>query len=298
MVDLGSSLSRRFVGNDPKLLIDETRRAIGSAVFTGNGDREKVQALLQEFYTIVDEGLRAASSAAEEAATEDDFACVVLDMAGACWVLPEFSSLDGVELICTFKKHLTRQLEAGPTGPTSEKHVDAESVLQELWGPGGPLSSMALQTTERSKVMGAQPGGLIEGALQDITKSVAIAFLVPLYDEKCRAIAEAKTYQPPDALRAVVGSALESHSSWLLDVLSRRNLTTMFQHSLALDCERSVWDDAACKPLLALVEQLRESLRTGTPTWLADYCPLRMYQHGDLNCGNLLVDVQSKLWLM
>ena len=47
----------------------------------------------------------------ESDAADDDHAATKLELAGACWVLPDFyGKLEDVELISTFKKHLVRQL--------------------------------------------------------------------------------------------------------------------------------------------------------------------------------------------
>ena len=161
-------------------------------------------------------------------------------------MLPEFyAKLDDVELVHTFKRQLVEQLQG-----TSNARIDAEAMFRELWGHGGCLSSMALKTTERAEMLATQPGGLIDQALLDITSSVVIAFLAPLHNEDCQALASA--YEPPARLRACIDDFLRSRpSTWLTDTLVRRSFTTMFSNSLVLDqaledAARDVWDDAAC----------------------------------------------------
>ena len=58
-----------------------------------------------------------------QAVTAQDFGCVVLDMAGACWVMPEFHGQLNAELISTFKKHLIRQLAPRPSPPADGRCI-------------------------------------------------------------------------------------------------------------------------------------------------------------------------------
>ena len=74
----------------------------------------------------------------------------------------------------------------------------------------------------------------------------------------------------------------------------------MFENSLVHDCDAAVWRNKdTCKALLGLVGQLESLLLTPSDSgWLAGYKPLRMHQHGDLNCGNILIDVRHSLCLI
>ena len=65
------------------------------------------------------------------ASSDEHFGCVVLDMAGACWVMPEFYGKLDTELISTFKQHVVRQLAVEPN---LEISIDVKAVMQELWG--------------------------------------------------------------------------------------------------------------------------------------------------------------------
>ena len=57
---------------------------------------------------------------------------VALEMAGACWVLPEFYGRVGDgDMITTLKSHLTRRL-IGRADETRDK--DPSDALRELWG--------------------------------------------------------------------------------------------------------------------------------------------------------------------
>ena len=72
--------------------VDDVTARIQQATFTGKGDRAVVQRLLQDFHDVLDEGLAQWRRACAGQEVED-IAAIVLEMAGACWVLP--SSTDG-----------------------------------------------------------------------------------------------------------------------------------------------------------------------------------------------------------
>ena len=228
------------------------------------------------------------------ASTKDDFGCIVLDMAGACWVMPEFYGKLDAEMISTFKRHLVRQLAVQPS---SETYVDAMTVMQELWGAGGPLRVLALKTCKRSETLATKPEGLIERALHDITTSLIVAFRAPNGEVGSD---PAKPYSTPVLLDGCINKVLKSRTGWLTKLDGRRDRSKIFKNSLVHDCEATVWrDEDTCKALVSLIEQLESLLQpTPEPTWLAEYKPLRMHQHGDLNCGNILIDVRESLWLI
>jgi Ran GTPase-activating protein (RanGAP) involved in mRNA processing and transport len=232
----------------------------------------------------------------KDASTEKDFGCVVLDMAGACWVMPEFYGKLDTELISTFKQHVVRQLAVQPD---LEITTDVMTVMQELWGAGGPLRALALETCKRSDTLETQPGGLIERALRGIITSLILAFRVP---NNAEGTDVAQGYSTPPLLDDCLSKVLESEPTWLTEDWSseiKGLQAKKFKHSLVHDCDAAVWrDEYTCKALVGLVEQLESLLQPGDSTWLASYKPIRMHQHGDLNCGNILVDVRNSLWLI
>eukprot|EP00964_Phaeocystis_antarctica_P073936 scaffold45412_cov71-Phaeocystis_antarctica.AAC.2 len=178
--------------------------------------------------------------------------------------------------------------------------MDVVTVIQELWGAGGPLRVLALETCTRSKTLATQPKGLIEGALRGIITSLILAFRVPNGAEDSDL---AKGYSTPPMMDGCISKVLESKPGWLTEKWSSKTYgrhAEKFEHSLVHDCDATVWrNEDTCKALVGLVEQLESLLHPAPePTWLADYKPLRMHQHGDLNCGNILVDVRSSLWLI
>jgi hypothetical protein len=234
---------------------------------------------------------------AAASSTKEDHGCVVLDMAGACWVMPEFYGKLDTELISTFKQHVVWQLAVEPS---LEISIDVMAVMQELWGAGGPLRALALETCKRSDTLAtAQPKGLLGGALRGIITSLILAFRAP---NDAKPQGTDLRYEAPLLLDGCISKALESNPGWLkedwfskIDGLQAKK----FEHSLVHDCEAAVWrDEGTCKALVGLIEQLQSLLQPGDPTWLANYKPLRMHQHGDLNCGNILVDVRNSLWLI
>jgi len=228
--------------------------------------------------------------------TKEHFGCVVLEMAGACWVMPEFYGKLDTELISTFKQHVVRQLAAQPG---LEINTDVMAVMQELWGAGGPLRSLALETCRRSDTLATEPKGLIERALRGIITSLILAFRVPNSAEDSDL---AKGYSTPPMLDGCISKVLESKPDWLTEKWSSKTYgrhAEKFEHSLVHDCDAAVWRDKdTCKALVGLLEQLQSLLQPTDHSWLADYKPLRMHQHGDLNCGNILVDVRDSLWLI
>jgi hypothetical protein len=175
------------------------------------------------------------------------------------------------------------------------------AVMQELWGAGGPLRALALETCKRFGPIATEPGGLIEGALRGIITSLILAFRAPK-DEESQGTDLAQGYEAPLLLDGCLSKVLKSRPGWLTEdwVSKIEGLQAKkFEHSLIHDCDAAVWrDEGTCKALVSLVEQLESLLQPGDPTWLANYKPLRMHQHGDLNCGNILIDVRNSLWLI
>eukprot|EP00966_Prymnesium_polylepis_P261973 6051817-Prymnesium_polylepis.1 len=98
-------------------------------------------------------------------------------MAGACWVLPQFIGKPEVApLIETLKKKLVPQMAAATdTVQPIGSHVDLVVAFTDLWGPGGPLSNLATNTTTRDRLAAWQSdtdthpnGGLLQVSLRAI----------------------------------------------------------------------------------------------------------------------------------
>ena len=226
---------------------------------------------------------------------------VVLEMAGACWVLPEFSqTLGKKELVSTLKEILVQQLGRLADFEGSKDVVaemsDNESggtlrVVRDLWGPGGPLAELISKSSSRfSKPATDARDGLINEWYESAVASAVIAFL-PAHEHG--ELARGAGYEVPAGLRAFF-SQLMSAEAGRFALIKKRQL---WQDSFALQCPADVWGGAQCDPLVALLWQLRR-MCGGPPPWLLEHYPLRAYQHGDLNAANVLIDVRSSLWLI
>ena len=108
-----------------------------------------------------------------------------------------------------------------------------------------------------------------------------------------------------------VEGALKNHPDWLEGVLARDRFVRMYASSFVLQCEPSEWKE--CDDIANLLKLMHALLSTDPMDrvlvehlqkqgadfgWLADWQPLKTYQHGDLNASNVLVDVQNSLWLI
>lgn len=200
----------------------------------------------------------------EATAGANDWGAVVLEMAGACWVLPEFHDrLSDVELISTFRRNVARQYAGSTT------HVSAASVLAELWGAGGALSSVALRTVGYASMAADAPGGLLDVALFDLVEACMCAFLAPLEEAPVhtRERAAACAYRAPPTLRACVERLLEGERfQWAATVRSKGvDFGKRFQHSLALAVNEElfgeIFGEQACEPLVQLLDWMAEALQ-------------------------------------
>ena len=242
------------------------------------------------------------------------YGAVVLEMAGACWVLPEFFGKLEVELLATFKKRLIREMhQKVPEEEAAQSHVslkaslgpptikwerEAMDVLNDLWGHGGALANLALKTVQRDLYNAVALDGLIATQLRATAKAMVIVFDKPpagsaiwVRDERAR------EYEPPSNVQAALAQLQQKR---IIDV-SRVAKRDKFAASFVLDVPSLVWSDVDCQPLVSLLHQL-EAISSGTGgddvAWLAEWQPLRLYQHGDLNAANVLVDVKDRLWLI
>ena len=91
-------------------------------------------------------------------AAGDGWGAILIEMAGACWVMPEFyGTLKGVDLISTLMQPLLALLNKArghahgeAEAPPSATKITA--AIRGLWGAGGPLCTLA-----RSVVSSAEP---------------------------------------------------------------------------------------------------------------------------------------------
>ena len=220
----------------------------------------------------------------------DGYGALLIETAGACWVMPEFyGKLDDVNLIRTFKRMLIEMLTA-----PDEAHVMAQfdaccAVVRELWWSGGPLSKLSLTTASRHQTKALEVGGLVEETLRDLGERMALLFVAP--DQTSTRFALPKLMDAVGKLKLKLDP--KKHA---------KKFGESFVHDEALT-EHDLWSDAACEPLVELLRKLHalsSSTSTTMPrcTWLAEWRPLLAYQHNDLNPANVLVDVQGMAWLI
>ena len=96
---------------------------------------------------------------------------MVLEMAGACWVLPEFNgSLGDVELIATMKKQVTDSLaQAEEDGDEGEANLHTGDValgfcaVDKLGGEGALERLRARERCVRANAIGGMACRLSEG---------------------------------------------------------------------------------------------------------------------------------------
>ena len=91
------ALPFRATSKTPGELLTSVHTALGEASFTGKGDQATVLALLNEFSTIVDEGISKWAQSVQDdvgnetkGSTDNELGAAVFEMAGACWLLPQF----------------------------------------------------------------------------------------------------------------------------------------------------------------------------------------------------------------
>ena len=256
---------------DATQLLADLEHTVGRAVFTGKGDKEKVMAQLEKFKKLIEDGLT--SWMKEEAkVTEDDYGAAVFEMAGACWVLPEFAKkLGKTPLVSTLKERLTLQLNGPIEG-------DIRTIFRDLWGAGGALSTLFTKTARRSDELALSKRGLFHRWYESVAASAVIAFLPQHGFETA--------YVPPPPLKECFDALLKAGAR--LDDIKKRSL---FADSFVLECGPDVWGGEASRGLAQLIGTLRELEQVA---WLSSYKPLVARQHGDLNLGNVLVD--SREW--
>ena len=294
---------------DPIELLDSTIKDISnhdSTVFTGKADREAVQGLLKNFSDVITEGLSRyvlSRSAASDSSNFDDLGAVVYEMAGACWLMPDLKiDLDDISLISTLRSHATRLLKGVKEDATD---TDPTKAFRELWGPGGCLTTLALRTTGHDHVSCVEKEGLLDRTLCNVVEELMKVFLVGIDDDAPKDAAPKDVphnYSAPPKLHKVLSKphVCKRHREM---VLSSGKVAKRFPNSFVHHHDAALWSDDACEPLEKLVElvaRLTSPAFTRPPgaTWLAEAHEVQAQVHGDLNLGNILIDVQGNLWLI
>ena len=121
---------------------------------------------------------------------------LVFELAGACWVLPNFNAGGGSgPLFHTFHDHLSKMLSSDASAPAD----DATSVVRNLWGPGGPLCTLALRTATRDERPADDARhGWVRRSLASVASLCADAFVprAPVHED----LARAASYTPSATL--------------------------------------------------------------------------------------------------
>lgn len=213
---------------------------------------------------------------------------VLLEMAGACWVMPEFFNKcgDGVELISTLKKRVTAQLVSAGLEVWTDRGVAIdvlEATLRALWSAGSPLSNLALKTVRREeKAACDEAGGRVGAWLSELVERLAALFLPPETGAAIR----------PGCESPLLADELHSIGVHLDPSKHAKRFKTSFVHELGSE----VWGDDKSLPLRELLLLLKEL--ASPESRFAAWRPLICHAHGDLNFGNVLIDARDDLWLI
>lgn len=241
-----------------------------------------------------------------------DHGAVLLEMAVACWVVPEFynSASEATDLISTLKRKVTAQLVAAGVkdcslltgfsasatrlltsegGQVGHLDVGTESLvatLRELWSVGSPLSNLALKTAKREAVRACDAKGRVSTWLRALMERVVVLFLPPEVGSTVPL-----GYELPSPLT----DELRSFGVRLDPSKHAKRFKTSFVHELH-ELGDDVWGGDKSLPLQELFLLLK---KLALPeSWLAEWWPLICHVHGDLNFGNILVDARDALWLI
>ena len=270
----------------------KAKAAIACAVFTGKGDEDVVNSLLASFNSVVLDGLERWAREPAQATEVEPRGAVVLELAGACWMMPDFCErADGEQagddpLISTLKTRAIPRLmwrranRSWPIFGLNDAPVpEIESAVRTLFGPGGPISTLALRSVHRAPAGGDDgnelPGPKYFGRWRTELAARAVAVLV------C-----------PDDRSSKLASALRDAAHGA-DWLEKKH-ATRYADSFLLELEPAEREAAqtSCDDLLALLERLRDV------PWATRWAPLQVQVHGDLNLANVLLDKQDELWLI
>jgi ankyrin repeat protein len=225
---------------------------------------------------------------------ESHGACV-LQLSGACWLLPDFVS----SKVTTFSEFLcpTLAVEALDNTKMAEIVEDSLGIIAQLWAVGGGLRSLA-DTTKLQIEVPSLPGSveMFTNAgpfLNDLAKTMSHVLLPARDNERW---ADYKNQLPPslwtelsrlvDRGRLVWAQRAAAEAAYAVSPLSH-----------APDESRMAMLSEA-KPLadcLRLLNDLTEEAPAAH--WLEGWKPIRATVHGALVCDSLIVDACGRSWL-
>ena len=224
---------------------------------------------------------------------------VVLEMAGACWVLPQFAAdakrMD-IKLLKTVREVLMEQCRLIPTASAATSSAAASDlsrqVVRELWGVGGPLYRLATETARPGK-RPATSGSILRN-IAKVAEKLSIA-LLPCFPESNVGVPdfERRKAQMPLSLRTELDALVDMRLfHWGCD--KGHKFESSFVHARG-----DLVSDATLQPFADLLHRLRELAKgVDVPEWLATWHTLRWHRHGDLNAANVMVDVKETAWLI
>ena len=282
----GGRVTKDVTLDSPERELANAKAAIACAVFTGKGDETVVKGLLASFNSVVLDGLERWAREPAQATEVEPRGAVVLELAGACWMMPEFSEQAGDDpLISSLKTRAVPRLmwrranRYWPIFGLNDAPVpEIESAIRTLFGPGGPISTLALRSVHRAPAGGDDsnelPGPKYFGRWRTELAARAVAVLV-CPDDKSSKLASALRDAARDA-------------EWL-----EKKHATRYADSFVHELEPAEREAAqtSCEDLTTLIERLRDV------PWAARWAPLLVQVHGDLNLSNVLVDKRGELWL-
>eukprot|EP01052_Picozoa_sp_SAG31_P020383 SAG31_NODE_1529_length_8001_cov_13.491268_5_plen_644_part_00 len=210
---------------------------------------------------------------------------IALDVAGACWVLPQFfiHSDKEFDLVRTFRMILLQQFGLPPADSSHQcqpaaKNLSAEEnvsqhIVNELWGPGGSLYRLAKQTVQRSSMDFIWT---IDGILSKIADKISSA-LVPV----CR-VGSTEPGKVHEHYKKVVPHQLQAQldaykaKSVEIDIDTRQR---RFQQSFIHNCPAHLLSNEQMMTFVYLFEHLSR-LKDDMPDWLLNWRQLYWHRHG------------------
>ena len=252
----------------------------------------------------------------------------LFEMAGACWVLPEFYDQQDGELLMTLKRRMTIHIvhaqlaehqlqeskdeaekkakkEADGQRQKKEKkaakdaapiddganNLNAAEVFKDLWSAGAPLNVLSLESVERQQRGACEMGGKIERSLRELATCASQIFLPPQNENW-------PGYEVPGSLATSVRGVTKKLDGIAVPDHGKR-FAQSFVHNKPIEAKAAPVDSKACQPLADLMDRMLELLRPATrPPGFSNLRPLQAYQHGNLNLDNILIDMRSSVWLI
>lgn len=222
-----------------------------------------------------------------------------LELAGACWNVPEFQDGDS-NLLCTFKDLLIfqseNQLLDGRGEDQCSFYGEVDPVIAETFGPGGIVSSLRKGGLER---MGQE---LKQGLMRAAERSVEKVTENGVTSEVVKLGAITNTEESKGAWYTLKGKK-NKYNPWTAsreqyppgEYMGKIYREHFNDPSLMVSATASGLPDlpeALIKPLADHLKRITE-MNTGE-----DLLPLIALSHGDLNAANIMIDAQEAVWLI